>query len=485
MTKRILFFITFISILSTAKATDRNFNITIHVNGIRDTIAILAYNYGEKKLIADTIQFDSKGKAVISGTKSYEDGIYLLAFPSFDLRSFDFIIRETNFELSTDTADFVGAMKVKGSQENQLFYDDVKMGIKVNKTIDSLNNIANNETLSDQVREQAEEERNKVSEEYIQKRLKSIEEKPHLLYNKVLNVLRDVPVSATPTDADGKPVENYGYQYFIHHYWDYVDFTDPALIRTPVLLPKINRFLDQMVIPHPDSLIVAVDVILEKALPTEETFKALLSEIFVKYARSNIMGQEAIYVHMIDKYYAQGKAPWTDQESLKKMLDRAEALRPTLIGKIAPDINVYNLSNQPINFYKAIEKNDYTILVFWNSECGHCKKEIPLLKKIWTDSLQSYNVGVFSVSTEIEKEHAQKFIEENGIEKIWTNGYDPTGRSNFRKLYDILSTPVVVILDKDKRIIGKKIAVKDIRYIIESHHEYLKSQASKTTSTGQ
>lgn len=479
--KKIFFTLTFISIYWISNAIERDFNIQILVKGMENKDGILAYSYGDKKFIADTLHFNEKGVAKIIGKKDYEDGIYLVAFPSLDLASFDFIIRETNFQIFTDASDLISKMNVKNSIENQIMYDDLKKSIITGKKIDSLTKVASQENVTEEVKEKARKDFETINKAFTEERINSLEKNPKALYNKILNVLRD-----TPMDEGLDPVtKQVDYNYYVRHYFDNIDFNDLALLKTPILLPRVFKFLEN-IYQEPDSINHAIDIILRKASVNDEVFKILSSEIINKYAKSNIMGQEAIYVHMIDTYYTQGKTPWVEQETLDKMKERANAMRPTLIGKTAPDITVYDLNNYPMNFYQSIDKNDYTILVFWNSECSHCKKEIPDLLEIWKDSLkQQYNVGVFSISTEVEKEHVDEFVEEHKLKGNFTNAYDPTGRSNFRKLYDITSTPVVIILDKDKKIIAKKVAIKDLTYVISTYYNFEKNKATSKSNSSE
>ncbi|MCO5233252.1 MAG: DUF5106 domain-containing protein [Chitinophagales bacterium] len=479
--KRLLFILLTAASMQYNSAQGRVFDIQIKVKGMENQIGILAYNYGAQKFIADTLHFNNNGITEIKGEKNYNDGIYLVAFPTLNLNSFEFIIRETKFQLSTDTNNLAINMVVKNSLENQIMYEDLKKAIQTSIVMDSLNSIISDTNTSKDIREKAEEQKKKTNQEYTDKRIETINKNPKALYNKVLSALRDVPL---PESNKNQQLENNsGYNYLIHHYWDNIDFNDVALIKSPVIIPRIMTFLDQ-IYQHPDSISHAIDIILEKSEVNQETFKILSSEIVNKYAKSNIMGQESIYVHLLDKYYLAGKTPWVDQSTIDKMKERAEALRPTLIGKIAPDISVYDLNNRPVHFSQSIQNNDYTILVFWNSECSHCKKEIPEIMEIWKDSLQKqYNVGVFSVSTEIEREHAQQFVDNNHLNDVWTNVYDPTGESNFRKLYDINSTPVIIILDKERRIFAKKIAVQDIPYVISVYDDFHKKEIKSKNSS--
>ncbi|MFO8001502.1 MAG: hypothetical protein R6U46_09670, partial [Marinilabilia sp.] len=49
--------------------------------------------------------------------------------------------------------------------------------------------------------------------------------------------------------------------------------------------------------------------------------------------------------------------------------------------------------------------------------------------------------------------------------------WDPSRQTNFRKHYNINSTPSIFILGEDDEIIGKKIAVQDIPSFIDHYLE--------------
>ena len=125
----------------------------------------------------------------------------------------------------------------------------------------------------------------------------------------------------------------------------------------------------------------------------------------------------------------------------------------------------------------------YTLLIFFGPDCGHCKKELPKVKKV-VDSLtaapkflsphKSVDVKVYAVQTEFDKKKWEKFIVNQGIGD-WINVGDilkdpdgnPAASSNWRDQYDIYSTPVIYLLDKDKKILAKRISYKQISEIIK------------------
>ena len=130
-----------------------------------------------------------------------------------------------------------------------------------------------------------------------------------------------------------------------------------------------------------------------------------------------------------------------------------------------PDGNIHTLSE--INA-------DFTVLVFFGPTCGHCKKEMPKIKqKVDSLVLAGYDIKTFAVATEFDKEEWMKFIKEQGTEE-WINVADinhddegnPVASSDWRDKYDIYSTPVIYLLDKEKNIIAKRITHTQIVEII-------------------
>ncbi|MCO5248604.1 MAG: DUF5106 domain-containing protein [Chitinophagales bacterium] len=476
--KSLIVLILIFSIFKTTHAEIRKFDIQLSVKGAENQQAILAYNYGEKKFIADTIQFDDKGKSQIKGDKTYDDGTYLIVFPGLDMRAFDLIIRETAFQMATDTSDVEGHMKITGSVENQIMYEDRVITNQTREKAEQLNKIILDTNTKKQEKEDAQKKLDELTKQYIKDREVAISKHPEALHNKILMASRNVEMPYDNNEKDPeKRKENYNY--FIRHYWDNTDFSDEALIKSPVVLPRIFGFLD-MIYQDPDSISHAIDIILEKASVNPESYKIILSEMTDKFAKSKVMGFESIYVHLVDNYFAKGKGDWVGDDMKKKMIEQADKLRPTLIGQQAPNMNLYSLDNHLVNFYEKIKPFDYTILVFWNSECSHCQKEIPELHKIWKDSLQSqYNVGVVGISTEVELDHIQQFVNDNQLNNDFINAYDPSGISNFRNLYDINSTPVIILLNQKREIIAKKIAVKDLTYMVSTYDEQIQKTSSK------
>jgi predicted alpha/beta superfamily hydrolase len=62
-------------------------------------------------------------------------------------------------------------------------------------------------------------------------------------------------------------------------------------------------------------------------------------------------------------------------------------------------------------------------------------------------------------------EKYQKYIIENKLD--WINVYDGVHINNLKEKYDIYSTPVIYVLDKNKVIKAKRIEVEQIKSILD------------------
>jgi len=108
----------------------------------------------------------------------------------------------------------------------------------------------------------------------------------------------------------------------------------------------------------------------------------------------------------------------------------------------------------------------YTILCFWDFDCGLCQKEMPRLVK-WYDSVKGQGIEVYAVEiNEADPYKWKQYIIKHNLDFI--NVADLFHTSNFRHDYDVVSTPMIYVLDEDKHIIGKKIDVGDLNGVLRN-----------------
>jgi hypothetical protein len=79
--------------------------------------------------------------------------------------------------------------------------------------------------------------------------------------------------------------------------------------------------------------------------------------------------------------------------------------------------------------------------------------------------LKSKDVKVVAICTETERKKWTEFIIKHKLD--WYNVADIELHNTFRSIYDITSTPVVYCLDRNKKILAKRLPVEKLSEFIE------------------
>ncbi len=450
--------------------TGKGMDIRITVKGLENSTMILANYYGDKQYVKDTLKFDKKGSILLKADTMLPGGVYLAVFPALGNRYFEFIIAEPQFTIETDTNDLAKNIKISNSVENKLFYDDMRF-LSANKELtDSLVKLyrsAKSEADKDKYRNKLQD----IDKNVKDKRNSVITNYPDLFYSKMLDAMKDVNVPDAPRDAKGKIIDSaWQWRYYKTHYWDNVDLKDERLLRCPVFHNKLKTYMTQTVVQIPDSIDVAGDELIAKTDMKNEIYRYIITYIFNEMANSKIMGFDASYVHFGKKYFCAHPTltPWVDTAKLFKICDRVNRLEPVLVGKPSQKLilPVDSTETQWKSLYDV--KAKYTILVFWDPDCGHCKKELPVLVEAYHD-LKKKGVDVAGFAPAIMEIENYKdwveFIQKNNLD--WINVCDPHRHTNFRFEWDIQSTPQIYILDQNKVIKARRIGADQVEdYIL-------------------
>lgn len=447
------------------------YSFKVKVNGLKDTVCYLGHYYGDKQYIKDTAKVDSKGNFEFSGEDALPGGIYLIIVPA--KKYFEIIVdRELFFSIETDTSDFVGKMKIKGSTDNKLFYDylnyinqkqkeaaplsNALKKFKENK--DSLTGFKDNKDSIKLIKDKLSE----IDSEVKKYKLDYIDANSGTFLAKVFKASYEPEIPEAPLLPNGRKDSNYVYKQYKKHFLDNIDFSDDRLLRTPVFHNKIKQYITTLVVQIPDSINKEADSLIEKARANKEVFKYVVWFLTNWSETSEIMGFDAIFVHLVEKYYMTNQAYWITPSIQEKITKRAEILKNILIGVKPPNLTLLDSNYLYISMYSIPVK--YLVLLFWEPSCGHCKKEVPKLKALY-DSLKSKSFEVYAVCGENKLKEWKDFIKEYNLN--WINVMDMQNESGFRTTYDIYSTPVIYLLDENKKILAKRLNVDQLRGFME------------------
>lgn len=453
-------------------------NFRVKLDNYPEKDLVLGFHYGEKQYVKDTVQADADGYFVFKADTLLPSGVYLLVLkPDNNFVQLMIPSDDQVFTVNTDAKDSVNKMKVKGSDDNDLFYTYLQylskfrpeadtlraqMGRLKGQASDSLKLAAKLTDIDKQVK--------KYQQELLTKH-------PNTISAKIVRA----SIDPEPPEFKGleRDVQAKRYYWYRAHYFDNLDVSDPTLLRSPVLHSKIDQYVTKVTPQHPDSVNIAMDLILSKMKDSKENYKYYLIHFLNYYAKSNIVGFDACYVHLAKEYYCKGQAPWSKKEDLDKICDNAARLEPILIGKIAPNITVKNKENQPVSLWDV--DADYTVLFFWDPECSHCKKAAPFMVEFAT-KFKDRGVKVFALCTAVGEKSGEcwKSAEEKGYSDfLFLNTFDPYLQSKFKQLYDIRTTPQIFILDRKHEILMKRIGAEELSKVMEQVMQFQKEKMSQ------
>lgn len=475
---RILTFVFFIFLLPNFifSQSKVGYQIKVSIDGFEGKEAYLGYYFGDKQFLKDTAYAEANGQFYFEGNEPLSSGMYMVVLPP-DNQFFQVMIEEGAdnqwFSMSTAMADLSGKMKVEGSADNERFYGYLNYLAAKRPEAEEIKNKLNEEGLDEKKKAKLESKLESIDAEVKKYQEDIVKNHANSLTAAIIkaNQPLDIPVFEGPKEE----AEKKSFYWMRGHWFDPIDLTDERMVRTPFLFPKVTHFVEKMTVQHPDSIIIGVDQILEKMRPSEETFKFYLIHFLNTYAKSKLVGMDAVYVHIVDKYYRTGQAPWTDEEQLEKILENAKKLKPLLIGKTAPDIEMQTQKGEKVTLHGF--ESPYTVLFFWDPDCGHCKKSMPEMVE-FGKNYKDKGVSVFSICTALVVRDDEGNFSMEEVDKCWTtieeremnvffNSVDPYHRSRYKTVYDIRSTPQIYVLDKDKKILSKRIGADQLSGVLD------------------
>jgi thiol-disulfide isomerase/thioredoxin len=400
-------------------------------------------------------------------------GIYFIVSPKMSIL-FDFLVDDKqHFKIIADTQD-LKKITFTGSKDNELFQSYSK---NVNDLFVQLNTIEQNYKIAKTAKDST-----KLKEDYIvkdkeikQKRKNFIKENPNALMTFLLNTM-EIPETPNIPNVNGKADSLYPFRFVKEHYWDNVLFNDNRLLRTPFFEKKLDDYFKNFVARDPDSIINEVQYMLTMAKTGKEIYPFLLFKFTNKYISPEFMGQDKVFVHLYQNFFAKGDTVLLNEDSKKSIRERAYSLMANQLGLPAPILVLNDMDDKKFALHNM--KATFTFIAFWDPTCSHCKVEIPKLDSMYNASWINNDVKLIAVNINNKEKAAWKeFIKEHKLNK-WINAYQTDEDLNrelkegkpttIRQLYDVYKTPTFYLLDKDKKIIAKNLSIEQFNDFIQS-----------------
>jgi len=425
--------------------------------------------YGKGRALVDSAYLNEKSMGVFKGNKLV-GGVYFIVSPKMTILFELLMDSKQQFGIVGDTLQ-KDKVVITGSQDNDLFKEYLKFSNEKGKNMQEL------ETAFHQSKTNADSTKYRNLILQGDKDLQSyrdnlIKKYPNSLLAMLFNTMKRPTVPAMPI-VKGKADSLYPYRFVKDHFWDDVVFSDDRLLRTPFFEAKLDDYYKYYVSPEPDSLIEEVKFMLLSARPGKEMFPYMLTKFTNKYISPEFMGQDKVFLYLFENFYAKGDTVLLNAASKKTITERAYSLMANQLGLAAAPLDLTDTTGKNSSLYGI--KAPFTVVAFWDPNCGHCKEEIPRLDSMYRAKWKALGVAIYAVNIyENENPAWKKFIAEKSLQN-WYHVYqtkaariaeEKAGQPSYKQLYDVFKTPTLYLLDKDKRIIAKQLSIQQFDDLI-------------------
>ena len=220
------------------------------------------------------------------------------------------------------------------------------------------------------------------------------------------------------------------------HFWDGIEAFDGPTDENPILAAQLDYYFDKYVSPLPDSITLEINRLIARTGDNTDLRDFILWHLLQKYQHPDYMTQDQVFVWLYDTYFSQLEIKDLNEANLALIREKAERLRRLALFNPAPDFQWKDFKGlQTIN-------SPYTVLLFYDHDCEVCQQELHDL-----DSVVQQRSDITSVAIDLNTDDTE------GLDRIY-------------EAYDIETTPLLYVLDREKRIIAKKIRARQIGLVI-------------------
>jgi thiol-disulfide isomerase/thioredoxin len=484
------------------------YDIRINFKGCPDSTVYLARYYWDQVPISDSCVKIKNGKIRFKGDMALDKGVYILANQNRSNFYIQFIVdNNQNFTINLDNADIVNTQKSDEKQNDQ-FFSYVSYMTNKNKELADTYEKAKGKSKEDSTK-MVNDKGAALNGQILKFETDFMNRNKGTFVYDLIKMKTEVYATDIPKASNGRPDSLYQYFYYKNHYFDNMNMKDDRTMNTPFFAERVKKYFDQMVPQHPDSVIKELDLVLGKCVPGSNLFNTLVGHFTYKFEQNKTISfdntgkcntYEKVFIHLADKYIVSGKTDgYYSAETIVKIKDRVDILRNLQPGVKVPDLFMIDTtygrqvlkmgfdtarSSESVTYlytknsdklskmYRTMYdiKAKYTVLVFWAADCGHCQTEVPKLHKELQALKGKVDLKVYAVQTKEELfDTWRKFLIEKDLNDF-VHVFDPVhiNALTLKDRFDINATPVIYLLDRDKKIIGKKIGSEQVIDIVNN-----------------
>ena len=222
-----------------------------------------------------------------------------------------------------------------------------------------------------------------------------------------------------------------------------------------------------------------IDLLIASA--EDERQQAQLAGLAFDYYRdAPLMGQEAVAVYVADHYFLNKRLPWSDPDTYPLLYAYAEFNRASLLGCDAPELRMENRAGETESLRG--DGGHYKLLYFYDPQCATCRTYSEAVAEL-ARTYSGGRLSVFTVNTGADRERWEGYLDEHfsditawkvDMHHLW----DPEDTNDYRRAYGVLSTPALLLIDAQNKIIGRRLDPSAARELL-GHYNFADRRTRK------
>ena len=443
------------------------YEIKVTLKPFANQYVYLGHYSGKQYPFIDSVRLDANSQGIFRGSKPLGGGIYIIIYPQKNGFIEMLVDKQQHFSIEADTSHVDGKRKFTNSADNDLFLEyQQQMAVKGRQMESVRTNLKNATNAKDSAK--WNDELKKVSAAISAYRKKVAADHPNTLMSLLMHLMEEPVVPPAEKHPGGKYDSTYAYRYYKDNYWNGIGFWDDRVTRTPAALfeDRLDKYFNTLVYPAADSVIKEIDYMLGYASASKEMTRVLLVKFVNRYLNMKYMWEDAVFVHLFEKYFSQKEYDWLTPEGKKIITNRAYNLMANIMGRPAENIMLPDSTGATKSLYADTAR--FTVVCFYDPTCGHCKETLPLLDSLYRLSWKKNGVSIYAVAKETDATRKDwlRFVKDHHLEG-WTHVFYSKAEEKARidanipsysQLYDVQTFPTIYLLDRDKRVVAKKLS---------------------------